>query len=131
MGNKEPWMDDYLQRYEQTVIKSIEKDWQENSLEELQTLLEIELSNDDRKKVIKALRDFIGAKEKPKQSKESKPKSEPKKETKEKKKKMTKDQYVIWRGSTNGFTLPKDEPLNRLQLSLLEEFKKLKRQRHE
>ena len=85
------------------IIENFAKEGSDFSLIALNTLLEIEMSNKNREGIVTKLREFIGIKQEQETIKETKI------ATKGGARNMSKQQYIIWRGSTHGITLPREQ----------------------
>ena len=102
----------YISRNQSDIIYSLAKEGNKLSLFALNILLEIEMSNKAREGVITKLRDFLNIKEEKEIVKRIK--KEKKLIIVEERKKMGKQRFAIWRGQTNGLSLP--EQFNRITL---------------
>lgn len=102
----EKWIDNYLDRGQNTIIKSLEKDKYSN--EQCKQLLEYEKANDNRMKVIDTLKKYISIGKKDNTKKEIKKpiKKENKEEINMTEKENKNNAFVIWTGKQNGMTLP-------------------------
>ena len=96
--------EDYISRNQPEILESLVKDGDKFSIFALNNLLEIEMSNKAREGVITKLRDFLNIKEEKETIKRIK--KEKKLIIVEERKKMGKQRFVIWKGKTDGLTLP-------------------------
>lgn len=109
MANKgKEYYEGYISRNQLEIIQDLADEGNTFSLITLNTLLEIELSNKKRDGIVTKLREFIGIKEKQDSIKKEKVVKTTGRKI------MAKTRYVIWRGASNGLSLP--EQFNRLTL---------------
>ena len=95
---KNIWYDDYLNKNQSSIIKSLEEDAEKITREDLKELLEYEKANDNRMKLIEFINKLLSTK------KEDVPMKKNKKDKKgDSEGKVI---YIQWTGFTEGITLP-------------------------